>query len=388
MGDFIHRERCFSFLLLCCFVATFLLRGEKQKLKPSLIVGLMAVRNESGILAQHLRAFSLYTDAIVVLDDASTDDTVVVIESLARECNIQKIIRKKVWHRDEPGDKNKLLEAGRELGGTHFIVMDADEMFTANCLENNFLRKKILELNPGDKLCMTLINLWRSADYYRYDASLWSGIQGDFVFCDDGQCSYISNFIHTSRTPNNLTGKVIMLETDHFALPGALKASDIMTGPRFTSDEINYAQRYLNYRYLYPKQENGSLIDEFKILFAAGGPSVACYRADYTLGVLHFQFVNWENLLIKQAWYRCLEKIRDSDVRVEQINEKYGYSKNEEDLRLRPVPENWFEGYSFFDKNLYLDVVSWQKKQVLQWFDQYGTQYFEDLDIWDIDWTE
>lgn len=103
--------------------------------KPPKIIGLMAVRNESAIIVPCLRAMAEYTDAIIVLDDASQDNTIQMIESVAKECRVAQIIckPKDMWVRDERADKSSLLYAGRALGGTHFVLLDADEMFTANC---------------------------------------------------------------------------------------------------------------------------------------------------------------------------------------------------------------------------------------------------------------
>ena len=97
----------------------------------------MPVRNERIMITQCLKSLAQYTDAIVVLDDASDDETVAIVESLAQECNVEKIIKKDHWYRDEPGDKNKLLAAGRAIGGTQFVLIDADDMFTVNCMKNN-----------------------------------------------------------------------------------------------------------------------------------------------------------------------------------------------------------------------------------------------------------
>ncbi|HSW73678.1 MAG TPA: glycosyltransferase family A protein [Candidatus Limnocylindria bacterium] len=287
--------------------------------KPPKIVGLLAVRNEQNYIAQCLRTLCLYTDAIVILDDASDDNTVAIIKSLAKQCNVAKIITKKTWLRDEPGDAKALLAAGRALGGTHFIHLDADEMFTANCLEGNFLRSRILELKPGDRLRMNWIQLWRSVDYYRFDSSIWTWNYKDFIFCDDGICGYLSGFIHTPRTPNTLQGTTYTME-------------------------------------------------------------------GYTYGVLHFQFVNWRNLLIKQAWYRCLELIHKPTKSTVSINKSYAASKDETDLAVNPCPAAWFAGYTFFDPLIYQKSEQWREKQVLYWFAKYGKNYFEKLDIWDIDW--
>jgi FkbM family methyltransferase len=283
------------------------------------IVGLVAARNEEKFIGQCLRALSLYTDAIVFLDDASDDKTVAIVESLAEECGIEEIIRKDRWFRDEPGDRNKMLQAGRAIGGTHFIVLDADEMFTATCLKNNYLRDTILKLTPGEILEMVWIQLWRSKNRYRFDHSVWTGNYKPFIFCDNNTAFYLSDFIHTTRNPHNLSGTV--------------------------------------------------------------------HRIDgYGYGVLHFQFINWRNLLVKQAWYRCLERIRTPQKSAQEINDLYAPSKDETDLGLKPAPGEWFDGYEFFDSAIFAQPEEWREKQVLGWFTQYGKEFFRDLDIWDIDW--
>ena len=108
----------------------------ERKIRTNMkIVGLIPARNESKIIEQCLHALSFYTDAIIYLDDASDDNSVAIVESVADKYRVEKIIKKKIWKRDEPGDRNALLKAGREIGGTHFIVIDADEMLTSNCLQ-------------------------------------------------------------------------------------------------------------------------------------------------------------------------------------------------------------------------------------------------------------
>lgn len=288
--------------------------------KQTKIVGLVPGRNESAIIEQCLRALTLYTDAIVYLDDASTDNTLDIVKDLAQECNIERIITKETWYRDEPGDRNKLLQAGREIGGTHFIALDADELPTANCLDNNRLRRIILALKPGESIMMNLIALWRSVDQYRWDNSKWSNEYIRFIFCDDGKSSHSSEFIHTGRAPSGLNGKTYILK-----------------------------------------------------------PFPYC--------ILHFQFVNWRNLLVKQAWYRCLEHIRLPNKSIAKINKIYAPSKDEHNIQLKPAPSYWFDGYSFFDPTVYDQPEGWREKQIMQWFGQYGKEYFAELDIWDINWS-
>src|SRR5581483_1771406 len=120
--------------------------------------------------------------------------------------------KKRKWIRNEPADRNELLKAGRSIGGTHFIVIDVDEMLTSNWLKNNLLRKKILQLEPGDHIYLTWIQLWRSIEEYRFDDSVWTNNMKAFIFCDDGKCRYRSQFLHTPRVPKNLKGKAHRIE--------------------------------------------------------------------------------------------------------------------------------------------------------------------------------
>lgn len=290
--------------------------GHETKNK---IVGLVAIRNEARFIEQCLRALSLYCDAIVILDDASTDNSLEIIEKIAKEVKVEKVVKKTKWFRDEPGDKNLMLQAGREVGGTHFIIIDADEMLSATCLDDDFLRKSILNLEPGEALYITFYNLWRSPKYYRNDGSQWSPYLIGCAFFDNKTCYFDSDFIHTPRIPQGLIEK---------------------------STHIN----------------------------------------DGVHGLMHFQFINWENLLIKQAWYRCLERIRKPEKPISLINYIYGCSKDEANLGLTPVPKNWLKKYSFYDKSSFKIIDQTRKEEVLSWFDQYGQSYFKQLDIWDVDW--
>lgn len=301
----------YSFLLAMCLVPNALFAFK--------FVGLVPVRNEEIMIEHCLRALACYTDAIVVLDDCSTDNTCAIVEALAQECNVVKIIHKTAWHRDEPGDKNMLLQAGRDAGGTHFIVIDADEMLTANFMHNNQLRATVQQMSPGDTLALCWIQLWRSVNHYRFDNSVWTWNYKTIIFADNKTAAYSSGFIHTAPVPNGLRGKKRQLD-------------------------------------------------------------------GYEYGLLHFQFVNWHNLLVKQAWYRCLERMRYPNKTDQAINRTYAASKDERSLKLQPVPQAWFAAYPFFDPELFNTTETWRKEQVRAWFSEYGTEFFKKLDIWDVDW--
>lgn len=285
---------------------------------PSKIVGLVAGRNESNFIEQTLRALAVFTDAIVFYDDASTDNTVEIVQSLASTCNIEKIIRNHEWRYNEHNYRSRLLQAGREIGGTHFIALDADEMFTANLLAGDQLRNLILSLKPQEQIALAWIQLWRNTKQYRFDSSVWSNNYKAFIFCDDGATQYDDIKFHLGRTPNN----------------------------NWTTKTVS----------------------------------------GYEYGVLHFQFVNWRNLLVKQAWYRCLERVYQPQKSISEINTLYAPSKDESNLGLKPAPAKWFEGYTFFEPAIFNQPENWREAQVLSWFEQYGRDFFAGLDIWDVDW--
>jgi len=276
------------------------------------IVGLVPARNEAARIGFCLRALSKYTDAIVFLDDCSDDDTVEVVKSLAEECSVEEVICKSSWYRDEPGDRNALLAAGRRIGGTHFMVIDADEAFTANCMDGDYLRGQILSLKPREQLSLHWIQLWRSVREYRTGDSVWSNRYKRCIFCDDGHSVYRSNFIHTSRIPK-MKGRRIKLES-----------------------------------------ELG--------------------------GLLHFQFVNWDNLILKHKWYRWLERVRDPDKPIEKINAKYAKSLDEAHLALSPLPDNWLVGYSELELSDFDVSDQWRIHQLEQWQEEFGKAYFQGLD--------
>ena len=294
---------------------------EQIRRSTGKIVALIPVKNESVRIEFCLKAISLFADAVCVYDDDSEDNTLEIVESLASECRVERVIKNRAWDYDETKYRQELLQAGRDIGGTHFIVLDADEAFTANLSHNDFLRKTIFSLQPGDHLQLVWIQLWRSTHQYRHDYSVWTNNYKAFAFADDGRCRYPPQKFHLLRVPSDLKGKAYRIE-------------------------------------------------------------------GYENGVMHFQFVNWRNLLVKQAWYRCLEHIISPDKPANKINRKYAPSKDETDINLIPVNPEWFSRYEFLDAVDWQTPELWREKQILGWFEKYGRDFFAELDIWDIQWGD
>jgi len=332
--------------ILCTILSIFIVNESLSiAWKQPRIIGLLQVRNESAIIEQCLRGLVPYADGIIVLDDASQDNTIEIIQSLAQELNVIKIIEreKSEWQvGSERNNRQKLLDEGRKAQGTHFILIDADEIFTACCLKDDWLRKKILTLRPGYIMTVPMVNLWHSIDVYRNDEfcnpNHWRWKEVTCILCDDGICDYKNNTawapsgtLHISREPANRKG-VVKIE------------------------DINY-------------------------------------------GLIHFKAVNALNIKIKTAWYMMLEFIRLNNTssihnkttlkkHAKQVNEFY-YTIFKDDnltdskkIKLSPVPGQWYQGYDFLNPNPFKEDNETRKQDICAWINRYGIQYFSELNIW------
>lgn len=327
-----------SFLFLCLFSSLFSLNDILPSIKPPYIIGLMQVKDEEPVIEYALSALALYTDAIIVLDDGSEDKTVATIQKLKLKLNILTIITNKrsEWiYGSEVTNRQKLLDTGRQYGGTHFIELDADEILTTHCLEDNWLRNKLLSLKKGQILQLPLINLWKSFNKYRSKfTNLYPNISYcTIAYCDDG----VSNLSHN------------------------LKYSD--------STFLHFGR--------------------FPHKIPTAGYPLFIYESDLNRSIIHLSFVNWEHAIIKKVWIIMLEIIRlqekiynhekfPKERTLADINSFYEIFHNYDDknIELTNVPNSWLK-YSFFKKEPYLNNYPTTKlKQICQWIKTYGEKYF------------
>ena len=297
------------------------------------IIGLVPVRNEEARIGFCLHALALVADAIIVLDDNSDDRTVAVVEGLAKACKVVQIISKdgQGWFRNETGDRNLLLQAGRAHGGTHFIVLDADEAFTGNLVDSGELRAQILDLQVGQSIALHWIQLWKSIHYYRSDRLFdgqgqQHGILGSAcmacIFRDDGVAQYEGDFIHTRRIPEALSWQSIMIK-------------------------------------------------------------------DLEVGLMHFQFVNWRNFILKQAWYKSFERVRLPDKPVSEINVLYSGSLDTIGERATAVNPSWLARYQEWVDEGWIEAVSltvdrWRLPMFDSWVAELGALHFASVGVWEM----
>lgn len=162
------------------------------------VMALLPFRNEAHVLPSYLSTVVPLVEKIIAIDDGSTDSSGEIMKRAGADVYSWDKERMKFgWA--ELSIRQKLLELGREAGGTHFFVLDADETFTRPFIKVS--NKVLQQLEPGQKILMQWLAIWKSVDHYRDDNSVWSNNYKDFIFRDDGKSNYPEIWMHTPRTP-------------------------------------------------------------------------------------------------------------------------------------------------------------------------------------------
>lgn len=164
------------------------------------IIALIAFKNEEQFLKYLLPQLSEVCDIILGHDDNSMDKSREIFTGFGGVLIPQS--RSLQWgNGGEYQVRNALLKAGRENGGTHFICLDADELFTLDMFRE--LPALISALQPGSALSLNWISCWAASDvgHLAFDPS--SVIYKDFVFADQEGLEFPYGLIHFSRTPTS-----------------------------------------------------------------------------------------------------------------------------------------------------------------------------------------
>jgi len=100
------------------------------------------------------------------------------------------------------------------------------------------------------------------------------------------------------------------------------------------------------------------------------------------LPLLHYQWVSWNRVQMKQAWYRCSELLSEV-LSAKAINAKYADSLEDPRIVLKDVPLEWQLGINI-QEDIASSLPDWHFSEILSWFDCYGPNFFRELDIWHI----
>jgi glycosyltransferase involved in cell wall biosynthesis len=134
--------------------------SEKQK-----IVAVMPVRNESGrYLRDVLTHLTRWVDTIVVLDDASDDDTAGLAASFSRVVCYQNDVAE--YRKDESKLRAKLWQLSLRENPDWILALDADQIFEDRIINEIGL---LIRQHDFDVICFRVFDFWKSYTHYRID---------------------------------------------------------------------------------------------------------------------------------------------------------------------------------------------------------------------------
>ena len=166
------------------------------------IIALLPFKNEEWILPSYLHNTTKIVDEIISIDDGSIDSSAKILKDAGAKVYSSDKLKNFNSGWSEGSIRAELLRLGREAGGTHFVCLDADETFT-NPLIDNF-KELLPQLQPGEKMALQWLALWKSYTHYRHDSTVWSNNWKDFVVYDHPSLSYNSGqHMHLGRTPSS-----------------------------------------------------------------------------------------------------------------------------------------------------------------------------------------
>lgn len=168
------------------------------------IIALMLLRNEDWIIEASLDAAMRWCDGAAVYVDRTDDDTLKISQKILRNSEKPYILRDENLrdeHWNEMHIRQMNLEDGRRLGGTHFAIIDGDEILTHNNLK--CVRSWFENLKPAECLDVPMITM-RGLNDYQTDDSVWSRAKITLGFRDERNLSHRprgDGYQHHNRPP-------------------------------------------------------------------------------------------------------------------------------------------------------------------------------------------
>jgi glycosyltransferase involved in cell wall biosynthesis len=128
-------------------------------------------------------------------------------------------------------------------------------------------------------------------------------------------------------------------------------------------------------------QHEGQLIHSYRIPLPNNAPRI--HSKD--IKVLHYQYTDWSRMMSKHRWYQCFEILNRKYLHPITIFRMYHHMYGLKKSQFYPLNKEWFD---FYEKQG-IDMFSIEKENIYYWdtqveayFEQYGTQYFALLNIW------
>lgn len=285
----------------------------------------MPVRNEAWIVGLSARAALMWLDELVILNHASTDSTVNIIEELQREFPGRvPLISVPTSQWSEMEHRQMLLELARARGASHIAMIDADEILTGNMLKG--IRPLIQMTPPSSTMQLPWLALPRSTGRYLASGIWGPGQQVSMAFKDEPAAHW------AARNGYDF----------HHRNPMGLPAG----------------------RFFAPLKPHQG-------------------------GIMHLQFLNERRLRAKQALYQATEVLRWPNRKTpDELAAMYGRAVYESDPAKNvccPVPDDWWAPYGLLTKHLDLsDSEPWQETELKRLVAEHGAERFAGLDLFGV----
>lgn len=170
------------------------------------IIILTPVKNEDWILEQFLTISSLFADCIIVADQNSTD----LSREICKKFSKVIMISNSTVDFNEAERQTMLIEKARELFPASkriLFALDADELFSANCLNQEMVWEKIRELAPGTTIYIEKPDILNGHKRCARAKENYAALG----YVDDGY-SHRPAAIHSTRVPVNPGGQKIYID--------------------------------------------------------------------------------------------------------------------------------------------------------------------------------
>ncbi|ACX52248.1 glycosyl transferase family 2 [Ammonifex degensii KC4] len=183
------------------------------------IVGMLRVKNEATWLKAVLDAAGRVCDALVVLDDGSTDATP---EICRRHPKVAEYLYQEESVLDEARDKNRLLKMALQLEPDWILALDGDEVLEDAAPE--IIRREIALIDPVEPqfvaFALQILYFWDDPLTFRCEPSLYGDFWQVRLFTTWGQDVTRLTFLPTSHggnlhcgsVPANLTGRARFID--------------------------------------------------------------------------------------------------------------------------------------------------------------------------------
>lgn len=138
------------------------------------VVSLLPARNSAEDLPGHLDSVGRFADAVVALDDGSTDDTRSILEAHPLVVTVLSNPRREGYAGwDDAANRNRLLEAALELRPSWAMSLDSDELISAD--DASTLRSFLLHhADPEDAYLFRVFRMIGDLDHHD-GSELWVG---------------------------------------------------------------------------------------------------------------------------------------------------------------------------------------------------------------------